>query len=50
MTRNDLATRNEAVVLMHFGQALSPAQVRAVLGERLPAGLRERVVASAVPL
>jgi ribonuclease Z len=42
----ELAPRfqNEAVVLMHFGQALSPAQVRAVLDARLPPGLRERVV------
>ncbi|MDB4927952.1 MAG: ribonuclease [Myxococcaceae bacterium] len=43
----ELAPRfqNEAVVLMHFGQGASPAQVREVLRERLPPGLRERVVA-----
>ncbi len=36
--------RNEAIVLMHFGQAASPARVRDVLSERLPPELRERVV------
>lgn len=36
--------RNEAVVLMHFGQAASPARVRDVVRQRLPSGLRERVV------
>jgi ribonuclease Z len=42
----ELAPRfhNEALVLMHFGQGTSPDRVREVVRERLPAGLRERVV------
>jgi ribonuclease Z len=45
---DELATRaerfrNEALVLMHFSQAYSPAQVREAVQARLPAGLRERV-------
>ncbi|MGB0680226.1 MAG: MBL fold metallo-hydrolase [Polyangiales bacterium] len=36
---------NEALVLMHFSQHHSPAQVHALLAERLPACLRARVQA-----
>ena len=35
--------QNEALVLMHFSQAYSPAQVHATLKGRLPASLLERV-------
>lgn len=35
--------QNEALVLMHFSQAYAPSQVHAILRERLPEGLRERV-------
>ncbi|RKH74778.1 MBL fold metallo-hydrolase [Corallococcus aberystwythensis] len=35
--------QNEALVLMHFSQAYSPAQVHATLQARLPASLLERV-------
>lgn len=42
----ELAPRfnNEALVLMHFGQAASPERVREAVQRRLPPGLRERVV------
>lgn len=42
----ELAPRfnNEALVLMHFGQATSPERVREAVKSRLPPGLRERVV------
>lgn len=35
--------RNEHLVLMHFSQAYSPAQVHETLSQRLPPSLRERV-------
>jgi ribonuclease Z len=35
---------NEALVLMHFGQATAPDKTREALASRLPEGLRERVV------
>ena len=35
---------NEAVVLMHFGQATTPDMAREAVQSRLPPGLRERVV------
>jgi len=35
--------RNEAIVLMHFSQSLAPHDVRALIEERLPPTLRERV-------
>ncbi|MCE9671422.1 MBL fold metallo-hydrolase [Myxococcus stipitatus] len=35
--------RNEALVLMHFSQSLAPHDVRALIEERLPPTLRERV-------
>ncbi|XXF77140.1 MBL fold metallo-hydrolase [Myxococcaceae bacterium GXIMD 01537] len=35
--------RNEHLVLMHFSQAYSPAQVHEILARRLPPSLRERV-------
>lgn len=41
--------KNEALVLMHFGQATSPERVREEVLGRLPAELRERVVIFAPP-
>lgn len=34
---------NEAIVLMHFSQAYSPAEVHRIVAERLPPSLRDRV-------
>jgi len=39
--------RNEALVLMHFSQIYRPDEVRSLLAERCPPGMRERVVAFA---
>lgn len=36
--------KNEALVLMHFSQLYSPAQVRKIIAQRCPASLRERIV------
>jgi ribonuclease Z len=36
---------NERIVLMHFSQSYQPAEVHRILAARLPARLRERVVA-----
>ncbi len=41
------ALRNEAIVLMHFSQIWSPAEVHAALAARVPPGLRERLIAFA---
>lgn len=36
--------QNEALVLMHFSQLYKPNEVRAILDERCPPGLRKRIV------
>jgi ribonuclease Z len=43
------AFHNETLVLMHFTQALSPAEVRAELARRCPPALLERIVAFTGP-
>jgi ribonuclease Z len=39
--------RNAHLVLMHFSQSYSPAEVHAILGRRCPPGMAERVIAFA---